>query len=73
MRAKSEEKKVFGILSGIYEYYMKNPDKLPDDYKLLADQDGLNRAAADYVSGMTDKYAMSQFSALFIPEAWQVK
>jgi dGTPase len=73
MRAKSEEKKVSGILAGIFEYYVKNPDKLPDDFRMIAEQDGLRRAAADYVSGMTDKYAMSQYSALFIPEAWQVK
>jgi dGTP triphosphohydrolase len=39
----------------------------------IAREDGLSRAAADYVSGMTDKYAMSQYSELFIPEAWQVK
>jgi dGTPase len=73
MRAKSEEKKVSGILTGVFEYYVKNPDKLPDDFRMIAGQDGLRRAVADYVSGMTDKYAMSQYSALFIPEAWQVK
>jgi dGTPase len=73
LRAKSEEKKVFGILDGIFEYYLKNPDELPEDYRLLADRDGLHRATADYVSGMTDKYAMSLYNRLFIPEAWQVK
>lgn len=73
MRAKSEEKKVFGVLSGIFEYYVRNPDKLPADYRKSADQDGLRRATADYVSGMTDKYAMAQYSELFIPESWQVK
>lgn len=73
LRAKSEEKKVFGILDGIFEYYLKNPDELPEDYRLLADRDGLHRATADYVSGMTDKYAVSLYNRLFIPEAWQVK
>jgi dGTPase len=73
MRAKSEEKKVYGVLNGIFDYYVRNPDKLPDDYRKIAEQDGLRRAAADYVSGMTDKYAMAQYSDLFIPEAWQVK
>ncbi len=72
-RAKKEEKKVYGILAGLFEYYVKNPDMLPSDFRLLAEQDGLRRSAADYVSGMTDKYAMSQYSELFIPEAWQVK
>lgn len=73
LRAKSEEKKVYGILKGIFDYYVKNPDKLPSDYRNIAKQDGLRRATADYVSGMTDKFAMSQYSELFIPEAWQVK
>jgi dGTPase len=73
LKAKREEKKVFGILSSIFEYYIKNPDKLPADYKRIAEQDGLSRAVCDYVSGMTDKYAMYQYSELFIPEAWQVK
>ncbi len=73
MRAKSEEKKVYGILNGIFEFYLRNPEKLPPDFLMIADEDGLKRAAADYVSGMTDKFAMSQFSELFIPEAWQVK
>lgn len=73
MRAKSEERKVFGVLSGIFEYYVNNPDKLPADFLRMAEEDGLRRVVADYVSGMTDKYAMAQYSELFIPEAWQVK
>jgi len=73
IRAKSEEKKVYGVLSGIFEYYVRNPDKLPADYRKSAEQDGLRRATADYISGMTDKYAMARYSELFIPESWQVK
>lgn len=73
LRAKREEKKVHGILSGIFDYYMTNPDQLPLDFLVIAEEDGLRRATADYVSGMTDKYAMSQYSDLFLPESWQVK
>ena len=29
--------------------------------------------ACDYISGMTDKYAVEQFGELFIPKAWSVK
>ena len=72
-KAKSEEGKVFGILDKIFRYYADNPDELPDDYRVVAAKDGLRRAVSDYVSGMTDKYAMSQYSELFIPEAWQVR
>ena len=72
MKAKSEETKVFGILSGIFGYYMENPDKLPDDYRNMTERDGLKRAVADYVSGMTDKYAISKYGKLFVPGAWEV-
>ena len=72
MKAKSEERKVFGILNGLARYYADNPDTLPDDYRLIATREGLRRAVSDYVSGMTDKYAMSQFSEIYIPEAWQL-
>ena len=73
IRAKSEEKKVFGILNSLFDYYERSPEALPEDFRGIIDREGVRRAAADYVSGMTDKFAMSQYSALFIPEAWQVK
>ena len=73
VKAKSEESKVLGIINGIFNYYVKNPDELPEDYRRVAVQDGLRRAVCDYVSGMTDKYAISQYSELFIPETWQVR
>ncbi|MDR0862654.1 MAG: deoxyguanosinetriphosphate triphosphohydrolase [Oscillospiraceae bacterium] len=71
-RAKSEETKVFGILDGIYGYYADNPEKLPEDYRAIASEDGLRRAVCDYVSGMTDKYAVDKFVELFVPQSWAV-
>lgn len=71
--AKGEESKVKGILGGIYEYYVNHPDKLPDDYKSIAETDGLERAVCDYVAGMTDGYAMEVYGDLFIPMSWTVK
>ena len=71
--AKGEEGKVGNILYSIWEYYVNQPDKLPEDYRLIAAQDGLERAATDYVSGMTDKYAVALYGDIFIPASWQVK
>lgn len=70
--AKREERKAFGIIRGIFDYYLKNPDKLPEDYRALIEEDGLERVVCDYVSGMTDKYAIYKYSELFIPETWQI-
>lgn len=71
--AKSEESKVEGILSMLYGYYTKNPEKLPAEFLCVAERDGTGRAACDYISGMTDGYAMEKYGELFIPSAWTVK
>ena len=71
--AKGEEDKVQGILEKLYEYYVKNPEKLPREFQLIAEIEGRGRAAVDYISGMTDGYATEKFSEIFIPFAWSVK
>jgi dGTPase len=73
IKAKSEEKKVYGILKGIFDYYYITPDELPEVYRSIAAKDGLRRAVSDYVSGMTDKYAIYTYEKLYIPDAWQVR
>jgi len=73
IKAKSEERKVFGIINSIFGFYSGNPDELPDDYRRISATDGLSRAVGDYVSGMTDQYAVHIYEKLFIPEAWQVR
>ena len=72
-KAKGEEAKVSNILGGIWEYYLKRPEELPDDYTRIAENEGIERATCDYVSGMTDDYAVFKFSNIYIPAAWQVK
>jgi len=72
-KAKSEENKVFGIIEAIFDYYQKRPDELPEEYRHIINTDGLSRAVSDYISGMTDKYAVYVYEKLFIPEAWQVR
>lgn len=67
---KGEEAKVAGILGSLYDYYSNNPDKLPTDYQVIREEDGLARAVCDYVSGMTDQYALHMYTALFIPQTW---
>lgn len=71
--AKGEEKKVTGILEMLYNFYLKNYDKLPRDYISLLETESLHQVVCDYIAGMTDKYAMYKYNELFIPEAWQVR
>ena len=71
--AKSEEGKVEGILRVLYDYYTADPARLPEDFRAVIERDGRERAAVDYISGMTDSYAMEKFGELYIPFAWTVK
>ena len=71
--AKSEENKVQGILEQLYTYYVKHPERLPEELQRVAEREGRERAAVDYISGMTDGYAMEKYGEYFIPFAWTVK
>ncbi len=68
--AKVEESKVDGMISALFEYYVKNPDKLPEEYALVREQDGTARAVCDYVAGMTDNFALEMYHELYIPRGW---
>ena len=71
--AKSQEDKARAILQQLYHYYMTHPDRLPEHFRPQMDFDGMERTVCDYIAGMTDKYAIDQFSELFIPQGWQVR
>ena len=71
--AKGEESKVEGILRMLYDHYTAHPEKLPEDFGGIIEREGVERAAVDYISGMTDSYAMEKFGEIYIPFAWTVK
>ena len=71
--AKSEESKVKDLLGPIHTYYEKHTEKLPPEYRRIAEEESPCTAATDYVSGMTDSFAVSVFETLFIPRSWDIK
>ena len=71
-KAKKEEGKVLGIIQGLFDHFTAHPEEMPEEYRHIAQLDGDVRAVCDYVSGMTDDYAVSVFTRLYIPTAWHV-
>ena len=55
------------------EHYVCAPEEMPEECQKVAEMEGVERAACDYVAGMTDYYALESFSRFFIPSAWHVK
>ena len=72
-KVKSEEAKAERLVEFLYDYYLHNPDRLPDEYMMLVNERGtsLERAACDYVSSMSDRYAVATFNDLFLPNSWK--
>lgn len=66
----SEKEKACRVIEHLFEYYCANPQKLPELYRDIADRFGTERAAADYIAGMTDDYAVELYKELFIPKPW---
>jgi dGTPase len=67
--AKSQEKKAQYILEKLYYYFCDNPDKIPKDFH-DSREENLERIVCDYIAGMTDRYAVSIYCDLFIPQPW---
>ncbi|MBQ6014285.1 MAG: deoxyguanosinetriphosphate triphosphohydrolase [Firmicutes bacterium] len=73
VKGASETMKINHLLLNLYEYYLKNPDKMPDEARLMIDSDGIEVAVKDHIAGMTDRYAISAFEKIFVPEGWKVR
>lgn len=70
--AKSEEGKAQSVVSQLFEYYAQSPEQMPEEYQAICERDGVVRAACDYISGMSDRYAVATFEKLFVPRSWKL-
>lgn len=61
--AKAEEDKAKNIVEQLFTHYMK----LLSIYTKSSDDKKLQQTACDYISGMTDKYAVEKYMNIFIP------
>ena len=44
---------------------------MPREY-LIDESESVERRVCDYISGMTDRYAINLFENLFVPKVWNV-
>ena len=72
-RVKGEEAKAERLVEFLYEYYLDRFDEIPEEYKALVENQGTSRerAVCDYVSSMSDRYAVGVFNELFLPNSWK--
>ncbi|MDO4961377.1 MAG: deoxyguanosinetriphosphate triphosphohydrolase [Eubacteriales bacterium] len=71
-KAKEEETKAVKMIEMLFDFYMKNPDAMTHEYTELIDSgETRERAVCDYISGMTDNYAVEKFQEIFVPVGWK--
>lgn len=72
-KAKSEEGKAIEMVKTLYEYYLAHIDAIPPYLRAMIDAgEAKERVVCDYISGMTDRFAISRYQELFIPKSWSV-
>ncbi len=66
--AKSEEPKAERMVVSLFRYYISNIDDVPEEFRSPGGES--YRVVADYISSMTDRYAIRLYQELFVPRAW---
>lgn len=69
--AKHEDKKAEILIQELYSYFIKNTDKLPEEYRKIMQNSDPDRAVCDYIAGMSDQYAIDLYTEIFIPKSWK--
>ncbi|MBP3703049.1 MAG: deoxyguanosinetriphosphate triphosphohydrolase [Lachnospiraceae bacterium] len=74
-KAKGEEWKAEAMIEQLYHYYNEHFYEMPDEYVRMIEEyeASKERAACDFIAGMTDRYAVTTYESLMIPKMWKVK
>ena len=69
--AKGEEGKAEALLERLFEFFVDHPERLPVEYHQTVEEESVGRAVCDYISCMTDRYALNLYKQLFLPDPWR--
>lgn len=64
---RAEEERCDHVVRGLFRYYSEHPGEMPEAFVLIGYQEGMDRAVCDYVSCMTDRFAIRTYQTLFVP------
>lgn len=70
-KAKREEEKAQHIIQKLYDYFLKNYDRLPEEMGQRIEEFGVEETVKDYIAGMTDRYAIQKYMDIFVPTVWK--
>ncbi len=69
--AKRDEDKAMAMLEELYFYYLAHPEKMPAEYQ--NQKEPVARRVCDYISGMTDRYAIRIYTMRKVPRMFRAE
>jgi dGTPase len=66
--ATDEHDRAIRLLRELFAYFLEHPDQLPPEYHRVPGD--LPTRVADFIAGMTDRYAVRTYEQLFLPQGW---
>ena len=66
----AEEHRCDLVMKQLFHYYSEHPGEMPEEYVLIGYREGMERGVCDFLSGMTDRYAVRTYQQLFVPAAF---
>ncbi|MGZ8593621.1 MAG: deoxyguanosinetriphosphate triphosphohydrolase [Actinomycetota bacterium] len=66
--ARAEQEKAIGLVRALFAYFLDHPDRVPEEYHRAPGD--LPTRVADYIAGMTDRFALRIYEQLFLPQGW---
>ena len=68
---RDEEERADKMISALYNYYKERPELLPEFNRLELEKYDIDTVLCDYISGMSDTFAVKEFTRIFIPKKWE--
>ncbi|MBR2276068.1 MAG: deoxyguanosinetriphosphate triphosphohydrolase [Lachnospiraceae bacterium] len=71
---KQEETKAEKLVANLFEYYLREYESIPEEYQWLMKERGesRDRVVCDFVSSMSDRYAINTFDNIYMPKSWAI-
>jgi dGTPase len=66
--AREQNEKAVKLIRDLFAYYLEHPEELPSEYHRSPGD--LPTRVADFIAGMTDRYALRTYERLFLPQEW---
>jgi dGTPase len=65
---RAERDKAKFVLHRLFDHYEEKVEDMPELYRKIAEEEGVTRAVADFLAGMTDDYAIASFNRIYVPK-----